>query len=486
MTTIKNHPDNLLQYQSISEKQNLIKSGDLNLRENIARFLEIIESRKGLNAFNSLNIEDIYNRADAVQSAIISGKHGRLAGAVFSIKDVLSFEGLPLTCSSKILENFKPVYTATAVRKILEEDGIIIGKTNCDEFAMGSSNENSTFGPVLHPKDTSKVPGGSSGGAAVSVAAGMCDVALGSDTGGSVRQPAAFCGILGLKPTYSRVSRYGLTAFASSFDTIGVFGTCAADVALTLDVISGFDEKDSTSSNVQPSVSSLQMADKKKYSIGLPKEYFTSSLSSEVRDSINITIEQLKSAGHQFVEISLPHTEYCVAAYYILCTAEASSNLSRFDGVRYGFSARGENGIEALYKESRTQGFGAEVKRRILMGTYVLSSGYYDAYYRKAQKVRRVIKNDFDNVFKNVDVLLTPTTPNTAFGLGEKSGNPLEMYLSDIYTTSANLAGVPALSVPASQEVNNLPVGVQLIASHFKENILLAIAAQLEKINRNS
>ncbi len=484
MIPVKSEPYTLQPYKSIQEKQELIKSGSLNLRENVDSFLESIKKQQHLNAFTFTAGEDIYNQAEKVQAKIKTGTYGKLAGAVVSIKDVLSLKDAPLTCGSKILENFRPVYTATAVQKILDEDGIIIGKTNCDEFAMGSSNENSYWGPVKNPHDISKVPGGSSGGAAVSVAAGMCDIALGSDTGGSVRQPASLCGVIGLKPTYSRISRFGLTAFASSFDTVGIFANSAEDASLTLTAISGFDEKDSTSSLYKDDLTSPFSG--KSYTIGLPKEYFTDALSADVKSAVQDSIEKLKSAGHRFKEITLPHTEYCIAVYYILCTAEASSNLSRFDGIRYGHSAIRSNGIDALYKTSRSEGFGSEVKRRIMLGTYVLSSGYYDAYYKKAQKVRRVIKQDFDTAFGEVDIILTPTTPNTAFGIGEKSSDPLEMYLSDIYTTSANLAGVPAISVPVSQKINNLPVGVQFIASHFNESALLDLTAQLQNLNSKS
>ena len=344
---------------------------------------------------------------------------------------------------------------------------------------MGSSNENSAFGPVLNPIDESRVPGGSSGGSAVAVAADMCDASLGTDTGGSIRQPAAFCGIYGLKPTYGRVSRFGLTAFASSFDTIGPFAKNVEDISLILDVISGKDENDSTSVDFSEVQLQAHNIEAKKLKIGLPKEYFAEGLDSEIKEKIFSLINSLKNEGFNVSEISLPMTEYNIAAYYILTTAEASSNLARYDGARYGYRSKYSDTLEEMYVNSRTEGFGAEVKRRIMLGTYVLSSGYYDAYYRKAQKVRRLIKEDFDKAFSNVDIILTPTTPTVAFKLGEKSNDPLQMYLSDIYTTSANLAGIPGLNVPIGKNENGLPIGLQILADHFQEEKLFSFAKVL-------
>ena len=386
-------------YKNHKEKLELIKSGKLNLVENVKNFLKNIEDQKDLNAFNFVFSDEAIVSATAVEQKIKNNSAGKLAGMVIAIKDVLAYKDHPLTCSSNILKNFTSLYTATAVQKLIDEDAIIIGKTNCDEFAMGSSNENSAFGNVLNPVDKTRVPGGSSGGSAVAVAANLCDVSLGTDTGGSIRQPAAFCGIYGLKPTYGRVSRFGLTAFASSFDSIGPFSKNVEDAALVMEVISGKDKNDSTSvEKVIPDFSSSLSKDIK-LKIGIPKEYFADGLDEEIKTAILNVVDELKLEGYEVKEISLPKTEYTIAAYYILTTAEASSNLARFDGARYGYRANDYTNLKEMYLNSRTEGFGKEVKRRIMLGTYVLSSGYYDAYYRKAQKVRRLIKEDFDNAF---------------------------------------------------------------------------------------
>jgi len=466
----------LLHYKNHSEKLQLIINGELSLRENVAYFLQRISDNSHLNAFNQVFAEEAIHQADIIQKKIEARKHGKLAGLVVAVKDVLQLKDHKTTCSSNILKNFTSIYTATAVQKLIDEDAIIIGKTNCDEFAMGSSNENSAFGFVRNPVDTERVPGGSSGGSAAAVAAGLCDSALGTDTGGSIRQPAAFCGVVGLKPNYGRVSRYGLTAFASSFDSIGPFANNIYDAALILETISGKDEKDSTSS-VHPVHRYLSKLDQdKKLKIGIPKEYFGDGLESDIRTAIEKIISKLKVNGVELIDISLPHTEYTIAAYYLLTTAEASSNLARYDGTRFGYRSDEFESLSTMYKKSRSKGFGSEVKRRIMLGTYVLSAGYYDAYYRKAQKVRRLIKNDFDEAFKKVDVILTPTTPTTAFKIGEKSNDPLQMYLSDIYTTSANLAGIPGISIPIEKDSNNLPIGLQLLANQFQEEKLFQLA----------
>jgi aspartyl-tRNA(Asn)/glutamyl-tRNA(Gln) amidotransferase subunit A len=466
-------------YKTHSEKLELIKSGKLSLRENVNSFLKLIEERKHLNAFNFV-FDDSLEYADLIEHKIKTGCHGKLAGMVVAIKDVLALKDKPLTCSSNILRGFNSIYTSTAVQKLIDEDAIIIGKTNCDEFAMGSSNENSAFGRVLNPIDETRVPGGSSGGSAVAVAADLCDVSLGTDTGGSIRQPAAFCGIFGLKPTYGLVSRFGLTAFASSFDSIGPFAKNIDDLALILSVIAGYDSNDSTSANVKIPNFRTELNSARKFKIGLPKEYFAKGLNEEIRSAINTQIEKLKANGHSIVEIELPHTDYSIATYYILTTAEASSNLARYDGARYGLRSSNASSLKEMYSNSRTEGFGAEVKRRIMLGTYVLSAGYYDAYYRKAQKVRRLLKNDFDRAFEQVDVLLTPTTPSTAFKIGEKSNDPLEMYLEDIYTTSANLAGIPGINIPIGKDSSGLPIGMQVMAKHFDESALLSFAKNIE------
>ncbi len=466
----------MLSYKNHSEKISLIKESNLSLRENVAFFLKRIKDNSDLNAFNFV-FEDCIESADLIERKIKNGNAGKLAGMVIAIKDVLAIKDRPLTCSSNILKDFHSLYTATAIQKLIDEDAIIIGKTNCDEFAMGSSNENSAFGAVKNPVDHSRVPGGSSGGSAVAVAANLCDVSFGTDTGGSIRQPAAFCGIYGLKPTYGRVSRYGLTAFASSFDTIGPFAKNIYDIALVLSVISGYDPKDSTSQNVDvPEFSSIRTSEKK-FKIGLPKEYFAEGLNGEIKSAILKKVESLKNAGHEIINIELPHTEYSIATYYILTTAEASSNLARFDGARYGYRSKESSTLRNMYLNSRSEGFGSEVKRRIMLGTYVLSAGYYNAYYRKAQKVRRLLKQDFDNAFEKVDLILTPTTPTTAFKLGEKSNDPLEMYLEDIYTTSANLVGIPGISIPIGRDKQGLPIGMQIMANQFDENKLLTFCS---------
>ncbi len=463
-------------YFNHSDKLQKIKQNKLSLVQNVDDFLKKIGDNKKLNAFNFVFEDDAKKQAEIIEQKIKSGNYGVLAGMVIAVKDVLSIKDKPTTCSSKILKDFISIYTASAVQKLIDEDAIIIGKTNCDEFAMGSSNENSAFGPVLNPVDNKRVPGGSSGGSAAAVAAGLCDAALGTDTGGSIRQPAALCGVYGLKPTYGRVSRFGLTAFASSFDTIGPFTNNVEDAALILQVISGEDKQDATSSKVSIPDYNKNLSQETKLKIGIAEEYFGEGLSSEIKKETEIVIEKLKSKGFEVINIHLPHNEYTIAAYYILTTAEASSNLARYDGARYGYRSGDSQTLIDMYKSSRSEGFGTEVKRRIMLGTYVLSAGYYDAYYKKAQKVRRLIKQDFDKAFKEVDIILTPTTPSTAFKIGEKSSDPLEMYLSDIYTTSANLAGIPGISIPAAKSTDGLPIGIQLLANQFEEEKLLQMS----------
>ena len=461
-------------YPNYFSKLDKIKSGELSLVKNVESFLEQIALNKEINAFNFVFEKEALANARIIEEKIQKNVQGKLAGLVVAIKDVISIKNKPLTCSSNLLKNFNSIYTATAVQKLLNEDAIIIGKTNCDEFAMGSSNENSAFGPVLNPLNTTRVPGGSSGGSAAAVAGSFCDAALGTDTGGSIRQPAAFCGIVGIKPTYGRVSRYGLTAFASSFDTIGTFTNNIPDAALLMEVISGGDRNDNTSANIPVPPFSENLALSSPMTVGVPKEFFADA-NEEITSTIYQILEKLKEKNFNIVEIELPNTQYTVATYYILTMAEASSNLSRYDGVRYGERAVDYKDIDELYRKTRSEGFGKEVKRRIMLGTYVLSSGYYDAYYNKAQKVRRLIKNDFTNAFKKVDVIFSPTTPYTAFKLGEKIDNPLDMYLGDIYTTSANLAGIPAISIPAGKDSSGMPIGLQIMADAFQEEKLLQI-----------
>jgi aspartyl-tRNA(Asn)/glutamyl-tRNA(Gln) amidotransferase subunit A len=385
------------------------------------------------------------------------------------------------TCGSRILFNYKAHYDATAVKRLHDAGAVIVGKTNMDEFAMGSSNESSAFGIVRNPWDTERVPGGSSGGSAVAVASGVVRAALGSETGGSVRQPASLCGIIGFKPTYGRISRYGLVAFASSLDNIGIFGQTTTDVADVLQVIAGRDELDSTSADVPvPDYPAELGNDIKGKTIGVPRALFGEGLDDEVRDAVEKSIENFRTLGANIVDVELPHAKYGIAVYYIIATAEASSNLARYDGVRYGFRAEDADELRKMYFKTREEGFGAEVKRRIMLGTYVLSSGYYDAYYSKAQKVRALVKRDYKDAFAKCDAILTPTSPSVAFKIGEKSDDPLAMYLSDIYTVSANLAGVPAISIPCGLSSEGLPIGLQLIGNFWTESVLLNLASYYE------
>ena len=452
----------------------------------VGGFLSAIESNRRLNAFLQVYGDGALARAREIDRKKAGGTAGALAGMVIAVKDIIALRGKPVTCGSRILEGYVSPYDATVAGRLEQADAILIGKTNLDEFAMGSSTENSAFGVTLHPGDSSRVPGGSSGGSAVAVAAGLAHAALGTDTGGSIRQPASFCGVVGLKPTYGRVSRYGLAAFASSLDQIGAFGRSVGDVARVLTVIAGHDPQDSTSSRLPvPDYPAALTGDVRGIRVGLPKEYFPASLDPGIRDAIMQRVDRLRQSGASISEVSLPHSAYTIAAYYILSTAEASSNLARYDGARYGKRAAGGLGLSGMYTRSRSEGFGNEVKRRIMLGTYVLSAGYYDAYYRKAQQVRRLIKEDFDAVFRQVDCLITPTSPTTAFRIGEKINDPLTMYLSDIYTVSANLAGIPGMSVPCGRDRNGLPIGLQLLAKQFDEETILRVGDFLEHTPSN-
>ena len=447
-------------------------------------FLDAIAAGKRLNAFLSVFQDQAMEQARTVDRKLAAGKGGALAGMVVAGKDVLCMKGLSSTCGSKILENFVSVYDATAVSRLRAADAVLIGKTNMDEFAMGSSTENSAFGPVRNPVDETKVPGGSSGGSCVAVAAGMAHAALGTDTGGSIRQPAAFCGVVGLKPTYGRVSRYGLVALSSSFDQIGPFANSVRDAARVLQVIAGHDDRDSTSADVAvPAYEAALKNDVRGKRIGLPVEAFGEGLSPDIRRAIDRCVDLLRAGGAVISDVRLPHSPYNISTYYILMTAEASSNLARYDGARYGHRSEEAHDMASMYTRSRSEGFGPETKRRIMLGTYVLSAGYYDAYYRKAQRVRRLIQGDFFQAFRNVDCLLMPTTPTTAFGSGEKIDDPLAMYLSDIYTVSANLAGIPAISVPCGTDARGLPIGVQVLGPQFGESLLLNVAGYLEQAN---
>lgn len=431
------------------------------------------------NAFITLNPQ-CEQEVAKIEQKIQHNKAGRLAGFTIGIKDNICQQGMPTTCGSRILADFYPPYDATVVERIISADGLIVGKTNLDEFAMGSSTEFSAFGPVRNPVNENLVPGGSSGGSAAAVAGGLVDLALGSDTGGSIRQPAAFCGIVGLKPTYGRVSRYGLVAFASSLDQIGTFSRDATGSALLLSVIAGRDEKDATSAaEPVPDFTARLDAPVKGLRIGVPSEYFGPGLDPEIDQQIQACLQFLQDRGLPIQPISLPHTKYAIATYYIIATAEASSNLARYDGIRYGLSVNDAD-LESLYRRTRHQGFGPEVTRRIMLGTYVLSAGYYDAYYDKAQRVRRLIKEDFVKAFQEVDVILTPTTPTTAFPIGAKISDPLAMYLSDIFTVPASLAGVPALNLPLGTSQDGLPIGCQLIGNYFAEETILRLAHYIE------
>jgi aspartyl-tRNA(Asn)/glutamyl-tRNA(Gln) amidotransferase subunit A len=469
----------VLTYDDIGEG---LQSGKFTCESIVKSYLERIKSYERLNAFISVFENKAIERAIEVDRKLNEGNAGKLAGMVIAVKDNICIKDERCTCASKILENFVSLYNATVIERLLKEDAIIIGKTNLDEFAMGSSTENSYFGPTLNPFDETRVPGGSSGGSAVAVAVGLCTTALGSDTGGSIRQPASFCGVYGLKPTYGRVSRFGLVAFASSFDTIGPLANSTRDIALVLQVIAGHDENDSTCADVPvPDYLSFIGLDVKGLRVGVPEEYFSLGLDDEVREAIQKRIDFLSENGAIIEKISLPHTEYNIPTYYILVTAEASSNLARYDGARYGYRASGVKSLYEMYVKSRSEGFGPEVKRRIMLGTYVLSAGYYEAYYRKAQKVRRLIKEDFDKAFEKVDVIITPTSPTTAFKLGEKVDDPLQMYLSDIYTVSVNLAGVPAINVPAGFDSKGLPIGMQIIGKQFDEGTILRVSDFIER-----
>lgn len=405
-----------------------------------------------------------------------------LRGVAIAVKDNICTKGMQTTCGSRILHNYKAHYDATAIVRLNKAGAVIVGKTNMDEFAMGSSNESSAFGVVKNPWDVSRVPGGSSGGSAVAVASGVVPAALGSETGGSVRQPASLCGIVGFKPTYGRISRYGLVAFASSLDNIGLFGAATRNVAEVLEVIAGRDPLDSTSADVPvPKYTATLQNDVKGLTIGVPRALFGEGLDDEVRHSVEKAIEDLRGLGAEIVDVELPHAKYGIAVYYIIATAEASSNLARYDGVRYGFRAEGAHALRAMYSTTREEGFGEEVKRRIMLGTYVLSSGYYDAYYAKAQRVRALVKQDYQKAFASCDVILTPTSPSVAFKLGEKSADPLAMYLNDVYTVSANLAGVPGISVPCGLSSEGLPIGVQFIGNFWKEDVLLNLSHVYER-----
>lgn len=472
----------LRSYATFREIQDDLKRGTLSCKDLVTHHLGNIKTKAHLNTFLSVYEEEALVRADEIDKKIQADKAGRLAGMVVGLKDVISYNHHPLQAGSRILDGFTAQFNATAVQRLLDEDAIIIGRQNCDEFAMGSSNENSAFGPVLNEADTSRVPGGSSGGSAVAVMADMCRVSLGSDTGGSVRQPAAFCGVIGLKPTYSRISRHGLIAYGSSFDSIGILGTSVEDLALVLEVIAGKDEFDSTvSRRPVPSYSALLRDEPGgRYRVAYMKGIGDSpGIQKEIKENISFKLNEIREAGHTLDAVDLPLINYILPTYYILATAEASSNLSRYDGVRYGYRSAQSHDLHSMYKKTRSEAFGKEVQRRILLGTFVLSASYYDAYYTKAQKVRRIIRDKMKEILHMYDFIVMPITPTTAFKLGEHTGNPLEMYLADLFSVQANVAGIPAISLPCGLDELGLPVGIQILANDFEEPKLFTFSKEL-------
>ena len=469
-----------------SEIQRALVSGEVSLKEYYRNVLDAASTQNALlNCFITPTTELVWSTVERLQRKLQLGQPlGKLFGLPIAVKDNICLKDYPTTCGSKMLANYFSPYNATTVDRLIAEDAVVIAKSNMDEFAMGSSNENSAFGPVKNPHDLTKVPGGSSGGSAAAVAANLVPMGLGSDTGGSVRQPAAYCGVVGLKPTYGAVSRYGLVAFASSMDQIGPIGVDVDSTALLFEAIRGHDPKDSTSAIPDASDSTITVTEGVKgLKIGLPREYFAVGLDGEIRSAIASVVEYLGRMGAELIDVSLPHSELAIATYYIIADAEASSNLARYDGVKFGHRISTPD-LTNMYTETRHSGFGKEVKRRILLGTYVLSSGYYEAYYRKAMQVRRLIIDDFQRAFGEVDILLTPATPTTAFKLGERIDDPLAMYLSDVYTVSANLTGLPALSIPCGKDKSGMPIGLQLISTYFKEELLFRTGRAIERAFR--
>lgn len=475
-------------YRQFSSVQDALKTGAVTCRQLVEQYLIRIDEHRHLNVFTEVYADEARQQADLIDQKLASGTAGRLAGMVIGIKDVLNYTGHAVRAGSNILDSFTAQFTATAVQRLLDEDVIIIGRQNCDEFAMGSSNENSAFGPVRNAVDPNRVPGGSSGGSAVAVQAGLCLASIGSDTGGSVRQPAAFCGVVGLKPTYGRVSRWGLIAYASSFDCIGPIANTPQDAALLLEVMAGPDDFDSTvSSQPVQAYASASLPNRPLRIAYLRDGVESDGVEASIREATQHKLDALRDEGHTVEAIDMPLLKYLLPTYYILTTAEASSNLSRFDGVRYGYRTSTADtstlDLLSLYKKSRTEGFGAEVRRRILLGTFALSASYYDAYYTKAQQVRRLIRQETERVFAQYDFLLSPTTPTPAFRLGEKTGHdPLQMYLADIFTVQANVVGYPAISIPNGTDANGLPIGIQAMAAPFSEGSLVALAKKLHAI----
>lgn len=470
-------------FSSIASLQNDLRQGKTTCKDLVHFALSSIEEKKHLNVFLEPFTNSATKQAELVDTKIKAGTAGRLAGVLVAIKDNICYKDHKVSAASKILENFTSLYSSTVVERLLAQDAIIIGRTNCDEFAMGSSNESSAYGKALNPLNEGVVTGGSSGGSAAAVAAGLCHVALGSDTGGSIRQPASFCGVVGLKPTYGRVSRWGLIAYASSFDQIGPLTKNIDDAALVLEIICGADEFDSTvSTKVVPEYAKHTSLDKK-IKIAYIKDCLDSeALDPSIKNNITQTIEKLKKQGYTVDGVDFKELEYLVPTYYVLTTAEASSNLGRFGGVPYGYRSKNATDLESMFKKSRTEGFGKEVQRRIMLGTFVLSAGYYDAYYGKAQQVRRVVRDKTLAIFKDYDIIITPSTPGVAFAHGAKGADPIKMYLEDIYTVQANIAGIPAISIPAGVNENNMPFGLQLMSAPFNEELLLASAKMMAAV----
>lgn len=468
---------------TVCEAVNLLDKRASSSEELVASLVQTIGERDGeIGAYLSVDQEYAMDQARAADQRRAAGGTGRLLGVPIAVKDLLNVKGQSCTCSSKILRGYLSPYDATVIAKLRAEGAVFLGRTNMDEFAMGSSTENSAYSVTRNPRNRDYVPGGSSGGSAAAVAGGEALAALGTDTGGSIRQPAAFCGCVGLKPSYGRVSRYGLVAFASSFDQIGPMTRDVRDAALLLEIMAGHDRMDSSSINVPvPSYADSLKEDLKGMKLGLPREYFVDGMDADVREKVMQAVDKCRELGAEIIDVSLPHTEYAISVYYIIATAEASANLARFDGVRYGFRAQGGVDPIDMYGKTRSQGFGAEVKRRIILGTYVLSSGYYDAYYISAQKVRTLIRNDFESAFQKCDALLTPTTPTPAFRIGDKTADPLQMYLCDIFTATANLAGICGMSIPCGTCQNGLPAGLQILGPSFKEENVLRVGYAYER-----
>ncbi len=466
----------MYQFKNINQLKGDLQTGKINCTTLVNDVLKNIEKHKHLNAYLEVFTESALKQADIVNQKILNKTAGKLAGVIIALKDNICYKNHKVSASSKILNGFESLYSATVVEKLLKEDAIIIGRCNCDEFAMGSSNENSAYGNVLNSLNEKYVPGGSSGGSAVAVAANLCHVALGSDTGGSIRQPASFTGTIGVKPTYGRVSRYGLIAYASSFDQIGPITKNLQDAALITSIISGKDEMDNTTSSAHTSCETINSSTKK-FKIAYIKDCVEAEgLDPEVKKATLTKLNFLKQNGHSVEEVDFPYLDYLVPTYYVLTTAEASSNLARFSGIHYGFRSNDGKDLESTYKKTRSQGFGKEVKRRIMLGTFVLSAGYYDAYYNKGQKVRRLIQNKTFELLKSYDALITPSTPGTAFEFGKNSADPIKMYLEDIFTVQANIAGIPAISMPSGIHSNGLPMGIQIMCNYFEEDKMFEIA----------